>query len=240
MLKRGFTLAEVLVTLTIIGVIAAITLPSLLSNTATAQIGPKLAKAVSMFEQANTALLNEYSVDILSDSGLLGTGTTTITGAEGEPEEVPVDGSSAYILALGNHLRVSAYDDYAAAAVGGAAAGCTLDNINNGSPMLANDGTVYIVFYTGPENSAAAPHKQHIGTVYIDINGDNKPNEYGTDVFAFSFWNDGSLRPAGGHNWMDSDAGCKYEELCPNGKVATDYRACTGSIFENNLKVLYK
>ena len=87
MLKRGFTLAEVLVTLTIIGVIAAITLPSLLSNTATAQIGPKLAKAVSMFEQANTALLNEYSVDILSDSGLLGTGTTTITGTEGEPEE---------------------------------------------------------------------------------------------------------------------------------------------------------
>ena len=47
MKKNGFTLAEVLITLGIIGVIAAITLPTLMSDTTSAQIGPKLAKAVS-------------------------------------------------------------------------------------------------------------------------------------------------------------------------------------------------
>jgi len=45
MLKKGFTLAEVLVTLGIIGVVAALTLPGILTDTTSAQIGPKLAKA---------------------------------------------------------------------------------------------------------------------------------------------------------------------------------------------------
>ena len=71
MKKNGFTLAEVLITLGIIGVISAITLPSLMTDTTSAQIGPKLAKAVSSFEQANESLLNANSVDTLSDAGLL-------------------------------------------------------------------------------------------------------------------------------------------------------------------------
>ena len=71
MKKRGFTLAEVLITLAIIGVIAALTLPNLMTNTTEAQIGPKLAKAVSSFEQANETLLNDSSVDTLSDARLL-------------------------------------------------------------------------------------------------------------------------------------------------------------------------
>ena len=71
MKKSGFTLAEVLITLAIIGVIAALTLPGLMTDTASAQIGPKLAKAVSMFEQGNESLLNTFSVDSLTDTGLL-------------------------------------------------------------------------------------------------------------------------------------------------------------------------
>ena len=66
----GFTLAEVLITLGIVGVIAAITLPTLTQSTTTAQIGPKLAKAASAFEQANKALLDAYDVDRLSDTDL--------------------------------------------------------------------------------------------------------------------------------------------------------------------------
>ena len=66
-MKKGFTLAEVLITLGIIGVVAALTLPTLTSNTQTAKIGPKLAKAASTFEQANEAYLNAESVDALHD-----------------------------------------------------------------------------------------------------------------------------------------------------------------------------
>lgn len=71
MKKNGFTLAEVLISLGLVGVIAAITLPTLMSDTTSAQIGPKLAKAVSTFEQANESLLDSLSADSLSDAGLI-------------------------------------------------------------------------------------------------------------------------------------------------------------------------
>ena len=71
MFKKGFTLAEVLITLGVIGVISALTLPSLMTDTTTAQIGPKLAKAVSVFEQANEAMLNNLGADTLTEAGVL-------------------------------------------------------------------------------------------------------------------------------------------------------------------------
>ena len=54
--KDGFTLAEILITLGIVGVVAAMTVPRLMNNTSTSQIGPKLAKAAAAFEQANQAM----------------------------------------------------------------------------------------------------------------------------------------------------------------------------------------
>ena len=65
MKKFGFTLAEILVSVAIVGVMAALTLPTLRTNTTNAQIGPKLAKAVSTFEQANESLLSSMSSDIV-------------------------------------------------------------------------------------------------------------------------------------------------------------------------------
>lgn len=79
MFKKGFTLAEVLITLGVIGVISALTLPSLMTDTTTAQIGPKLAKAVSAFEQANEAMLNDLGADTLTDAGVLADYGTTLS-----------------------------------------------------------------------------------------------------------------------------------------------------------------
>lgn len=60
MQKLGFTLAEVLITLSIIGVVAAMTLPALTANIQKAQTGPALAKAINILENANRMALTEY------------------------------------------------------------------------------------------------------------------------------------------------------------------------------------
>ena len=57
--KNGFTLAEALITIGIIGVIAALTLPSLTHDIQKQKIGPTLAKAVNTLENANMDLLRE-------------------------------------------------------------------------------------------------------------------------------------------------------------------------------------
>ena len=46
MIKKGFTLTELLITLGIIGVVAALTAPALNINANNAKAGPALAKAV--------------------------------------------------------------------------------------------------------------------------------------------------------------------------------------------------
>jgi len=56
---KGFTLAEVLITLTIIGVISAIALPSINSSATSAQIGPQVGKALSTLENANKMWLTQ-------------------------------------------------------------------------------------------------------------------------------------------------------------------------------------
>ena len=66
MFKRGFTLAEVLITLAIIGVVAAIAIPSVISNTQQQEFKTGLRKAVSVLNSAitmNMALDGESPYD---------------------------------------------------------------------------------------------------------------------------------------------------------------------------------
>lgn len=53
--KNGFTLAEVLITLTIIGVISALTLPAIQSNTAATRNRAALKKIMATLTQAAQA-----------------------------------------------------------------------------------------------------------------------------------------------------------------------------------------
>lgn len=60
MKKKGFTLAEVLITLGIIGVVAAVTMPTLMADTKYKQVGVKLAKFHTNLENAARAYAAEH------------------------------------------------------------------------------------------------------------------------------------------------------------------------------------
>ena len=51
-MKKGFTLAEVLITLGIIGVVAAMTIPNLITHNQKEETVTKLRRAISVFNQA--------------------------------------------------------------------------------------------------------------------------------------------------------------------------------------------
>jgi len=74
MKKLGFTLAEVLITLVIIGVIAAMTVPTLMNNTNAQEFRSALKKAISGVNQALTlhyALTSESAQDFSTGSQLV-------------------------------------------------------------------------------------------------------------------------------------------------------------------------
>lgn len=62
-MKKGFTLAEVLITLGIIGVVAAMTLPSLIQKYRERQCVTALKKAVSVLDNAYRLFLFENGGD---------------------------------------------------------------------------------------------------------------------------------------------------------------------------------
>ena len=64
MKKRfGFTLAEVLITLGIIGVVAAMTIPTLIANTNSAKFRSQFKKTISTLNQAGLMAQAQYDID---------------------------------------------------------------------------------------------------------------------------------------------------------------------------------
>ena len=59
MKKTGFTLAEILITLSIVGVVAALTIPAIVKSSGQAKVGPSLSKFVNNFETS----VQEYMVE---------------------------------------------------------------------------------------------------------------------------------------------------------------------------------
>lgn len=240
MKKNGFTLAEVLITLGIVGVVAALTAPALVQNAGSAQTGPKLAKAVSTLEVATEQLLLDESAGKVSSLG----------------------DNQEFAEKLTNHMKISLYDDDGSkygesgdikpTAYDG---GTLVDNIgrygtlNDSVKYITKDGMIYMFTKIAASNGVK-PHKDMIGQVFIDINGEAGPNSMGKDLFAFGWYNDGTLKPVGSQEWSDdtetndvvrwnSDyAGGNGSYTCKNSN--TNGYTCAGSIFENNLKVIYQ
>lgn len=90
MKKQGFTLAEVLITLTIIGVIATMTLPALMTNTQEQQAKTGLKKGINTLTEA--AQMHEaiegFNYASLSDNSVVAKiNETSWTEGEGDKEE---------------------------------------------------------------------------------------------------------------------------------------------------------
>ena len=214
MRRQAFTLAEMLITLAIIGVIATLALPTLNSNIKAAQIGPKLAKAAATFEQANKAMLNDYDSNRLSDIDLLG-----------------VNKEDSYIGELSKYMHIAKDDNYTA----------KMDKEiikNNGIAVRSNSGAVFIISTVGyqPGTGAYAANKDRASDIYIDIDGNKGPSKLAEDIFVFHLMDNGTLLPKGGSylyygHWKDQ---------CPVGKEPVDPTYCGAHVFENNLRVLYK
>ena len=69
MKKFGFTLAEVLITLVIIGVVAALTVPSVVTNSANAQLESQIQKFYAQFSKAIELYMVDNNIEKFADFG---------------------------------------------------------------------------------------------------------------------------------------------------------------------------
>ena len=235
MKKFGFTLAEVLITLGIIGVVAALTAPALVQNAGTAKIGPTLSKVAATLENANEQLLHDEDATDLSKIA-----PTALEYYELLSKYI--SGSSYSNEPLSN-VSVSFNPQLQPYSAGYESSLTILNKMGEVYPFYFSDNITLMASGT-PNYRAKASFKGGYLTFYIDINGTKtKPNTVGKDNFIIWMDKNGSVIPLGGNSTKFlTDIGT-YETAgtyqCDENNV-TSGLGCAGSIFENNMKVIYK
>ena len=103
--RQGFTLAEVLITLGIIGVVAAMTIPTLISNTNGAKFRSQFKKTLSTLNQAGLMSQAQYDFDYAGTTALCSDADANgKTGGEHHP-----DSSMSFCAILNGTLTGQTY-----------------------------------------------------------------------------------------------------------------------------------
>jgi len=159
--KFGFTLAEVLITLGIIGVVAAITIPNMITNYQDRQVVTKLKKNLAVFNQAIKLTIAEYG-DLeyweLED-------ITYKSGDDDITKKFPL--TTPFV----NHLKV-------ARDCGHEAKGC-FTSLPYYRKFVMPDGTLVATYFYAKEQKTATGK----GEIWVDLNGNKGPNTVGKDMF---------------------------------------------------------
>lgn len=183
MIKKAFTLAEVLITLVIIGVIASITIPSVNNNLNKEEHKAKFKKAVSTINGAlqRTVMDLGYVPECYyaRKDKMLTQGTTGGTEAYHFGDCKEFFDAFYYNLAVmkkcDKAFAEGCTPEYKGTTTGNCTTGFSTENIKTRQAYVLNDGMIFIPYVSYPGYPVFA----------IDINGRRAPNKGGHDLFPF-------------------------------------------------------
>ena len=252
---KAFTLAEVLITLGVIGVVAAITLPTLIKNYQKHVWVNQLKSSVSIWEQGMQKMLADEEVSKLSD--------TSVWASKGDARCYSGDTSYTtntncknFVNNLSKYIKIVEVGKYGEKMKNLSGDGVNNESLNYGSLALS-DGTMIffeadITPYTNTTEECNEIKRlggtmcSQAGSIDIDVNGRRGPNTWGRDVFAFHYSDEGKLYPYAGKDsslHFDEDTWHDDYDICgiPDGKITsnTNGDGCAARIMENGWKMDY-
>ena len=192
-MKKGFTLAEVLITLAVIGIVAAITIPVVVTNY------QKKAQYTQFMKAYNTL---QTAINLsTADNGDI----SSWSYGSNDNER-----AAAFKKYLGNYLKVAqdCTDDPSACGVSNQV---PINALNSDSlqgatyaDIIGSDGYVTNVYLLQDGSLVIPWGGERIDAIYIDTNGTKGPNTFGRDFFAFmnvTVGDKDSFAPAGMYDW---------------------------------------
>ena len=165
--KAAFTLAEVLITLGIIGVVVAMTLPALIENHQKQVTVTRLKKAYTILAEATkmseivNGSINDWDFDLPSET-FLKTYVDPFVKYIGKDHGSSVNQRINYKYLNGETVTE-----------------CMINNSHEGVRQLA-DGTIFFI-------DSWSPGDNTFRGILIDINGYKRPNMIGKDAFSFAY-----------------------------------------------------
>lgn len=199
-MKKGFTLAEVLITLGIIGVVAAMTIPTLIQNTNSVKFASQFKKSVSTLSQAALMAQAQYDIDYslvttastanscASDTVAAGKFTVcgvfnntlagqTFYGAYGTSDVKAANGSDAYEIAYRKTLPEKAYLVYSLADGSYVGFDPAAKNCGLGAGNVLNASVLQQASEGGEGQPATVAGGLANCLGFIDVNGPTPPNK---------------------------------------------------------------
>lgn len=178
--KKGFTLAEVLITLGIIGVVAALTVPTLIQNSQTAENVSKLKKVYSTLSNAYTLAVQEngtpdtWNLDAPASS----VGAQEMINKLASFLNITKNcGISANCMAPGGYTRLKTNGIW------------DTNGLNYVDQIQLSDGTLLVSYVDSNtctwSMGSTSQLSNMCGEYHVDINGLRKPNKLGVDLFTF-------------------------------------------------------
>ena len=255
-MKKGFTLTEILITMGIIGVVAALAVPNISAKINRNTIGVTLARAVELTETGIASMMNvarENAGQFGIDPGSVST-ISTIEQRFLNPN----------IVNNGDNLIISDVVIFLSKSY----LGLDVDNSYEVPNFINDPDGVDLVTYRFKKNNIVLMEQigdterldaNNINTdpdtvimrIYFDINGANNPNELGKDIFLFGLTDSGHLVPAGSqaynHNTWNVNGNNNLAMTCngdtiPNGNDANgnDRRlSCAARVVQDGWRVNY-
>jgi len=216
--KAGFTLAEVLLVMTIIGIVASYTIPDLIQNIQSQQYKAALNKTYSVLSSATSNVAEENGGNL---AGLPVVGSSSHSLISYYYKYLNVIKKCTYDHTRGNCWHVEGVATYLD---GTPASAATWDFIGIG--VILSDGAFVEFFDISPTCSWSPCGGCALNTVCafatIDVNGFKKPNIYGYDIFRFYVTKNGFV-----------PTGAQGDYIPDCYKVGTKY-SCTAQTLLNN------
>lgn len=243
MKKFGFTIAETLVVLGVIGTIAMLIMPTFIANQRKQIYAQTLQIAITNFNTAMTNLIIKEGVDDLSET----TAWTNINN--GTLDNSNEDDAKTFIANLNNTLKLTKYstDEFSSYLP---LSENPNENVDIGDPirLFTKNGIEYKIeinrrnLRTISDEEALEEnvnYTEQAATVYIDINGEAAPNIMGRDLFQFDLGVDGILYAYGDFNYSNYHNNINFktpETGCLNDRNGS---YCAAYLIENNYNMDY-
>lgn len=252
--KSAFTLAEVLITLGVIGVVAAMTLPSVINNFQVSSWESGLKKSYATITNGFHAIASENGGD-LRNSGLFDdVDSETFSNRMDEAVRKHFKVIKTYKVGESNSYKVNRIKNNGEFEFPYIAADTYTAYLNNGAIFSIFNGKCAETNFKDESNL-----KYSCARFIVDINGEKGPNVTGKDVLFFGSMNEkGDIYPDTSLEWAKSQVGkdnaLTYKSYwrnnagqcgTPNKKISEETVAkisgqnCLARIMENGWKMDY-